>query len=373
MALPGLYLHIPFCKTKCGYCDFYSSTDTYAVAAFLHALEREIELWRGEFPGFDTVYLGGGTPSLLKPVQIEILLGKVFDSFTIMPGAEITIEANPADLSLEDLTVLRTLGINRINFGVQSFNDAELAFLGRRHDVSQAMRSLSQARRAGFDNVGLDLIYSLPGQTLDAWRASLTTAFLVAPEHLSCYELELKEGTPLGDRFGQDGAGTPSEELKREFFMRTSEAAEEAGYVHYEISNFAAGIERASRHNRKYWDHTPYLGLGPSAHSFRGSTRWWNHGSLETWLRDLEENRRPMSGREELDAEDLALEALMLSLRMREGIDCEAYRQRYGIDLLEEKGDRITEWARAGLVVLEGGVIRPTRAGMAVADALAAL
>lgn len=371
--LPGLYIHIPFCISKCGYCDFYSSTNAGLVEAYLESLSREIDSYREEFAEFDTIYLGGGTPSLLTVSRIGAILEKAHRTFGIAPGAEITIEVNPADIDRSGMSVLKALGINRINIGVQSFDDRELAFLGRRHDSISAMAALEAARGAGFENIGLDLIYSLPGQTFDAWQTSLEKALSFHPDHLSCYELELKESTPLGREYGKGMLEPRTEESQHHFFVRTSEIIEEAGYLHYEISNFSQGIGKSSRHNRKYWDHTPYLGLGPSAHSYKGGRRWWNHESLTHYLRDLNEGRQPVRGYEDLSREELAAEALFLGLRMRQGIDIENYRSLYGIDLVKEKGIKLSEWVKAGLIVIDSGTISPTRAGMAVADTLALL
>lgn len=370
---PGLYIHIPFCKTKCGYCDFYSATDTGRIDDYLDALFREIESYREEFTEFDTVYLGGGTPSLLSLKQIEDLLNKIRKTFKILPASEITIEVNPADFGVEDLSNLHDMGINRINIGVQSFDDRELAFLGRRHNSLQAMNTLGSARLAGFDNIGLDLMYSLPGQRLEKWKTSLAKAIAFQPEHISCYELELKTGTPLGLRYGQAKPGPRMEERRRNFFMKTSEILEEAGYIHYEISNFTLRMSKASRHNQKYWDHTPYLGLGPSAHSFKENRRWWNHESLYDYIHDLNVGKRPVSSSEELGNEELAMETLFLGLRMRKGIDLEEYDRMYGHNLLKEKGRQLQEWIKAGLIEIDKNRIRPTRAGMAVADGLGLL
>lgn len=372
-APPGLYIHIPFCRTRCGYCDFFSSTDTGIMGDFLQALCKEMALWHDEFPSFDTVYIGGGTPSLLCPGDMGRLLDRVREVFGILPGAEITVEANPADWGRDELRELRSLGITRINLGVQSFDDRELKFLGRRHDSAQARAALSWARSAGFDSVGLDLIHSLPGQGFASWRASLEQALAFGPEHLSCYELELKGDTPLGLKFGKGEFEGRSEEDLREFFLKTSELVEGAGYLHYEVSNYARDFVTTSRHNRKYWDHTPYLGLGPSAHSFKGARRWWNHGSIEGYLASLSAGEKPVRGAEDLSGDQLAFEALFLGLRMKEGIDLEEYRLRYGVDLLREKGPQIRDREEAGLVRVISGRLCPTREGMAVADALAVL
>lgn len=371
--VPGLYVHIPFCASRCEYCDFFSVTDTGLMAGFMQALLGEIDACRGEFREFDTVYLGGGTPSLLPLQQLERIMDKIRRVFGILPGAEITIEVNPADWRREELFAVRDLGINRISIGIQSFDEKELALLGRRHGREQALRTLEDAAASGFDNLGLDLIYGLPGQEYRQWQASLVQALAFEPAHVSCYELELKPRTPLGRRYEQGEFPVRTEASLRDFFMKTSEFLEGSGYIHYEVSNFARGKGRASRHNRKYWDHTPYLGLGPSAHSFRDGRRWWNHESIGDYIRDLENGKCPVSGREELTAEQLALEALFLGLRTSRGIHLEQYCSRYGTDLLAEKGPLLEDLGRAGLIVIERGSIRPTRAGMAVADSLALL
>lgn len=370
---PGLYVHFPFCKTKCGYCDFYSVTKTRLIPGFLDALSAEMDLYQGEFECFDTVYLGGGTPSLLTPAQVEVLLGRIWHAFTILPGAEITVEVNPADWGREEMKMLRQTGINRVNIGVQSFDDEELKFLGRRHNRAQALSALDDALAAGFENIGLDLIYGLPGRAFDQWLFSLGQALDIHPAHLSCYELELKPHTPLGRLYELGEIEQRSEDHEREFFVRTSEILEGSGYIHYEVSNFAAGMDRASRHNRKYWDHTPYLGLGPAAHSFRENRRWWNHESIHRYLTDLKDRKRPVNDSEELGLGQLALEALFLGLRTREGIDLEHFRQRYGYDLMKEKGSLLEEWSTSGLLKIAQGRVRPTRSGMAVADALVVL
>ena len=213
--------------------------------------------------------------------------------------------------------MLRGLGINRISIGVQSFNDKELIFLGRRHNRAQAIRTLEDARNAGFGNISIDLMYGLPGQTFDQWLVSLEDALGFEPEHLSCYELELKPHTPLGSRYDKGEFPLRTEGSQYNFFMKTSEFLEESGYTHYEVSNFASGMERASRHNRKYWDHTPYLGLGPSAHSFNKGKRWWNHESVKDYTCDLDVLKKPMRGSEALDHEQLRMEALFLGLRTK--------------------------------------------------------
>jgi len=369
--LPGLYIHIPFCKSKCDYCDFYSVTTSTSIPDFIDALIEEMRMYRELFKSFDTVYFGGGTPSILPLIQIERILNAVRMNVNLLPDTEITMEANPGDLDLGYLTSLRNLGVNRLNIGVQSFNKGILKFLGRRHSVRQAVSAIEDARKAGFSNLGLDLIYGVPGQDKALWLETLNQAVDFEPEHLSCYQLTVEPHTPLGKRYAQGKFSLPSEDLQYEFFMMTSEALEGAGYVHYEVSNFCRGMAFASRHNQKYWDHTPYLGLGPAAHSFLHNQRWWNHCSLDRYLSSIESREKPTEGMEILSLEELQLEAFYLGLRTKKGICVRDYSRKYSRDILAEKGKSFAELQRRGLVVFENGFVHPTRAGLALSDSLA--
>ena len=284
-ALPGLYIHIPFCIRKCAYCGFYSVTDLTRIPDFLAALRREMNLNKGVYREFDTVYIGGGTPSVLAAADLERLIGDIRTAFTITSDAEITLEANPGDITAGLLATLRRAGVNRLNIGCQSFDDETLAFLGRRHQSRQALEAIRLARDAGFDNLGIDLIYGLPGPSGNAfavWLDTLRTTLSLHPEHLSCYQLTVEADTPLAALRQEGRIIFPDDDLQAQYFFRTAEILEEAGYRHYEVSNFARGDRFHSRHNSKYWDHSPYLGLGPAAHSFDGRQRRWNHRSLDS-------------------------------------------------------------------------------------------
>ncbi|HSR10656.1 MAG TPA: radical SAM family heme chaperone HemW [Thermodesulfobacteriota bacterium] len=372
MKTPGLYIHIPFCRTKCPYCNFYSTTGAGKIPDFLSAVTAEMELVKKQWSAFDTVYVGGGTPSLLAPSQVEELLSAVRTSFSILPGAEITFEANPGDIDARYLGALREIGINRLNIGVQSFDDGVLKFLGRRHSAAQALSSIESARAAGFENLGLDLIFGVPGQSLRGWMDDLARAAAFAPEHLSCYQLTFEQGTPLdAARLRGEFPVHPDDELLP-FFMATSEKLERSGYSHYEISNFARE-GRASMHNRKYWDHTPYLGLGPSAHSFSGNRRSWNVLRVDAYISALGRGSLPVEDGETLSPEQLRFEALFLGLRTKRGIDLEDFRLRHGCDLLNSNGERISFLSSRGFLNIENGRLYPTRAGMSVADTLALL
>ena len=369
--VPGLYIHIPFCKSKCGYCDFYSVTALASMSDFIDSLIEEIGMYREAFECFDTVYLGGGTPSILPPNQIERILNAVRMHFNLLPDTEITMEANPGDLDLAYLASLRNLGVNRLNIGVQSFNEEVLKFLGRRHTVRQAFSAIENTRKAGFENLGLDLIYGIPGQEKALWLETLTQAISLLPEHLSCYQLTVEPHTPLGKRYAEGKFSLPSEDLQYELFMMTSEILEDAGYVHYEVSNFAKGMAFASRHNQKYWDHTPYLGLGPAAHSFLNNQRWWNHRSVDKYVSAIGSGEKAIEEAEELTVEQLQLEAFYLGLRTKKGICIQEFSEKYSWNILAEKEKPFAELQQEGLVILENGFVYPTRNGLALSDSLA--
>ena len=367
---PGLYIHIPFCLSKCPYCDFYSSTSLSALPYFLDTLFKEMAMVRNDFNSFDTVYIGGGTPSLLTPQQLENILVKIRQNFNLTGNTEITIEANPADLNQSSLESMRETGINRVNIGVQSFDQEVLGFLGRRHSVQQAILAIEASKKAGFHNIGLDLIYGTPGQTIESWSNTLEQAVAFAPEHLSCYQLTLEATTPLGKKLQAGEFSIPGEELQYEFFMRTSQFLQEAGYIHYEVSNFKKGTDLASRHNQKYWDHSPYLGLGPAAHSFKNNRRWWNHRSIDQYIAAVNAGNLPVEETEILTTEQLRLEALYLGLRTKKGVNLEDFKNRYQYDLFTEKKKMLVKLQEEGFIHIQNGSLRPTPNGLAVADSL---
>ena len=426
--VPGLYIHVPFCLSKCGYCSFTSITRTHLIPEFVRAVTQEMEFYNpsrilsktsplnlfekttsssfprrresretlkrldsrlrgnddenypckqgngsGEplFEGFDTIYIGGGTPSLLTASQIDTLLNSAHKNFTIDRDAEITMEVNPGDLSTEYLAALKKMGINRLNIGVQSFDDTLLKFLGRRHSATEAIAAIDAARKAGFDHIGIDFIYGVFGQDMTGWRQTLQKALTFSPEHLSCYQLSLDVKTHLYLYYQEHSLSLPSENEELDLFLNTSQILTDAGYIHYEVSNFARNDSLKSRHNTKYWRHIPYLGLGPSAHSFLKNRRWWNKAAVAGYLKDLSNNQSPVDQFEELSSDQLALEALFLGLRTKEGIHLGQYETAYGCNLLSDKKQAIDALIRNKLVELKDGCLRPTLDGMAVADSLA--
>ncbi len=380
MSAPGLYLHVPFCSAICPYCDFAVLTGgRERRARFVAHLLAEAELWAGApgspLAGFDTVYLGGGTPSALLPEELGRILAAARERLGAAPDAWVSLEANPEDVTAGALRAWREIGVRTLSLGVQSFDPQALAFLGRRHDARQARAAVALALAAGFDTVSIDLIYGLPegapGAGLAAWRRTLEEAVRLAPQHVSCYQLTIHEGTPFGFRQAGGALAELPEPAQAELFTFTHRFLAAAGWPAYEVSSFARAPAHRSRHNRKYWDHTPYLGLGPSAHSFDGRRRWWNERKLAGWDKKVAAGERPIAGEEALDDAALALEALMLGLRTVEGVDLAALRARYGINLQVGNRQLLERLAAEGLLELSAGRLRPTLAGLAIADGLA--
>lgn len=368
---PGLYAHIPFCKTKCPYCNFYSITDLGLIDAYIQALAGEMRLYRQQFPCFDTLYIGGGTPSVLDKARFETLFRHFRDTFSFDADSEVTVEINPADYDPDMFSFLRQLGVNRLNLGVQSFDDRILTFLGRRHNAREAKNALDSACQAEFTHLGVDLIYGVPGQSMASWLADLEYATSFPIDHLSCYQLSLERDTPLGNRFQNDEFDLPDEKEQLDFFIKTSDFLTHSGYFHYEVSNFAKGPDARARHNRKYWDHTPYLGLGPAAHSFDGKRRWWNRRSLPLYLEDLGKGQPPFEEEEMLTSDQFRLETLFLRFRTAAGVDVTAFNRAFQTDLLSEKAVILAHLEQEGLIMIQNGFLRPTLRGMAVADQLA--
>lgn len=365
MSPPGLYVHIPFCRSKCPYCAFYSIASRSLIPRWLDALRQEIRHYEGWFNRFDSLYLGGGTPTVLTSPELARMVEDLFAHFDFAPDSEITIEANPCDLTRENINVLKTLGFNRISVGVQSFDDHALSFLGRRHTVREAETALTDLRSSGFENISIDLIYGFKGQPLKEWINTLGRAVSFQPEHLSCYQLTLEKKTPLWG-IKEKGLFHPLSETEEcSYFLATSNFLEDQGYIHYEISSFARGKAFYSRHNRKYWHHIPYLGLGPSAHSFHKSRRWWNVCSIRKYCKALEAGRPPVEGYESLTDEQSRFELITLGLRTNEGFDLKE------MPCNQQSKDMLSGLQDYGFIRVNNGRVIPTRKGFLVADSLA--
>lgn len=333
MMKAGLYIHIPFCLKKCGYCDFYSThAKPEQIDAFLTACTHEIELYH-DHPvfsqtEFQTLYLGGGTPSLLSAGQIENLIEKIHSRFSFANKFEFTIEVNPETISWDQLIAYRSIGINRVSIGIQSFSDAELKILDRVHSANQAVKSIEWASQAGFDNISLDLIFAIPGQTFSQWQDNLNRAIEFKPQHFSIYCLTIEEGTPLHRQIGNGDLTKIEEEIEREMYLWNIDALGAAGYGQYEISNFSrSGYE--CLHNQNYWNGSPYLGIGPSAHSFWEHHRQWNVASIDDYLKSVSLGKKLIFGSEELSVNQRMLEFIYLNLRTTQGIDIRVFEAQF--------------------------------------------
>lgn len=319
MAAAALYIHVPFCEHKCIYCDFYSITDRSLSTAYVTALRQEWSWYKHNPPFggfvFSTLYFGGGTPSLLSVRELETII----NDLPLQADAEITLEANPGTVSPAYLQELRRIGVNRLSIGIQSFVDQELKTLSRIHDAAQAEQAIVQARQAGFDNLALDFIFAIPSQTPATLARSLHKAISFAPEHLSCYSLTVEKETPLAAAVAGGELHTLEEEEEAALLIQSKTILESAGYEQYEISNYARPGRR-SRHNQSYWDGTPYLGLGPSAHSYDGRRRWWNGRDVAGYITAWQAGQAAPAGSETITSSEKQTELIMLGLRRLEGI-----------------------------------------------------
>lgn len=379
----GLYVHIPFCINKCPYCDFYSITDLSLKSEFMGALMQEMQLTRNDALQFDTLYMGGGTPSVLDAKNIGQIIENAHQSYEILDNAEITLEVNPGTITTEQLEAYRHTGVNRIIIGVQSFDQANLHFLGRIHTSTDANLAVKWTREAGFENIGLDLIYGLPEQTIESWLMDLRHAVEAEPQHLSCYMLTCEPGTPL-DKNRQEGRFQPlSERQVSELFETTLSFLSSHGYVQYEISNFAlARSDRIStqnsepnqsRHNQKYWSFVPYIGLGPSAHSFIELQRCWNHPSVKKYIHKLAAGRLPLEGKETLSLKQLMIEAVYLGLRQTKGISVDDFDKKFGVSFKAMFGEITTSLEEKGLIKYYQNRCALTPRGMLFLDSIAAM
>ena len=368
----GIYIHIPFCRSHCSYCDFATGMYEGELAErYVSSVIREITRWSEvDTPSAaDTIYFGGGTPSLLTPLQIERILKAVHDRFDVISGAEVTLEMNPASVSSSDelsnqkLRDFHRLGINRASFGAQTFDDRELKQLGRTHTSADIPSTFQRLRAAGFGNINFDLIAGLPGQTLRGWSRNLDLALKLRPEHLSLYLLDVHEGTPLADQIRSGMRPRPDDDLAGEMYRLMIDEVCAAGYQHYEISNFCLpGFQ--SRHNTKYWNGAPYYGFGCSAHSYDGGRRRWaNEREVAKYVELIETGQSTVVERTDLKEEDARSESIFLGLRLMRGLDLEDYRSRFGADLREQYDAELIRLREAGLIVIDHELLRLTTRG----------
>lgn len=375
----GVYLHIPFCRSRCSYCDFATDVfkNTETVERYVAALTKEIE----NFSRFstldsrlvDTIYFGGGTPSLLSPRQLEKILDSIHRKFSVEKNIELTMEMNPATVTLETLKEYRRLGVNRASFGAQTFDDTELKRLGRRHTAADVRETIELLRKADFANVSFDLIAGLPRQTLADWERNLDEALKLKPEHLSLYLLEIHEGTPLAEQVRSGRQPLPDEDLAGEMYELMLDKTAARAYVQYEISNFSLP-DFESKHNSKYWRCEPVYAFGVSAHSFDGNrTRWSNERDTNKYVSLVENNQTPVVEKIELDEKQLAAEFAFLRLRLSNGLSFGEYENRFGIDLRAEFAADLRRLEDAGLIALDADFLKLTRKGFVFSNEVFAL
>ncbi|HNG30515.1 MAG TPA: radical SAM family heme chaperone HemW [Blastocatellia bacterium] len=366
----GIYLHIPFCETRCHYCNFATGGyESELARRYVGALREEIsraEL-EPEMRQVDTIYFGGGTPTTLSLEQLSGIIELCREKFAVAPDSEITSEANPGTISQSFLEGLRAAGVNRLSFGVQSFDDGELQMIGRSHSSEEAREAVRKARAAGFENISIDLIAGLPEQKMETWRRNLAEAFALEPDHLSVYLLELYKDAPLLHRINRGELRAIDDELTVEMYFALKDEAERHGFDHYEISNWARpGFE--SRHNLKYWTGAPYWAFGVSAAGYDGARRWSNTRNIHEYLSRIESGDSPVAETVELDDEDRQSENLFLRLRLKEGVNLREHEQRFGVNVTKRYGEDLARLNEAGLIELNDETLKISRAGTVLAN-----
>ncbi|MCQ2308161.1 MAG: radical SAM family heme chaperone HemW [Bacteroidales bacterium] len=375
--MAGIYIHIPFCKSKCAYCNFFSVVTGKQRADFLDALKKEAVIRKSYINNEEvkTVYFGGGTPSLLKPDEIQSVIDVLYKNFNISGNAEITLEANPDTVSMELLKDFNTVGINRLSVGIQSFHDDDLQYLSRKHDSEHALQVLDWANMTGFQEVTMDLIYGIPTLTEEKWARNLDIFFSKGISHLSAYALTIEPKTALGQRIGKGVAAPVDEDATIRHYEMLVERAEKEGFEHYEISNFAKP-GHYSRHNCSYWTGEKYLGLGPSAHSFDGVSRQWNVANVTEYCKLISDFQNSLEmnwfEKEILTSDDRYNEYVMTSLRTRWGCDIVEIREKFGEKYQKCFEKNIVPYLEDGRLVKHGDNYILTENGMLFADGIAA-
>jgi oxygen-independent coproporphyrinogen III oxidase len=369
--MAGIYVHIPFCKQACHYCDFHFSTNVKFQSEIVRALRNELALQKSYLDNakIETIYFGGGTPSLLSNGEISEILEAIDEHFDIDDAAEITLEANPDDLTKDKLRALKALGINRLSIGIQSFDEFILKFLNRAHDAGMAQNSVKYARAVGFENISMDLMYSIPGQDLTAWKKNIAKALELHPEHISSYSLTIEAKTAFGKWASQKRISVPDDDISAAEMIALIETLDIAGYQHYEISNFAKP-GYISRHNSSYWSGKKYLGIGPSAHSYNGNGRQFNIDNNHLYLKSIESGRVPAT-RETLSQEDKINDWILTTLRTSWGTDLKKLRKEYKYDLLRVHHAYVNRLVDSKLAVVDNDTLILTRSGRLLADKIA--
>lgn len=369
-ATAGIYLHIPFCQRRCIYCDFFSSTDSGKKAAYVEALCRELVLRKEYLDGraIATVYFGGGTPSQLAATDFQRIFDTIYTHYEVCPSAEITLEANPDDLTEAYLESLSALPFNRLSMGIQTFHEETLRLLRRRHTATQAIAAFHRCRQAGFGNLSIDLMYGLPGETQERWEADLQQALELRPEHISAYHLIYEEGTAIWQLREQHRVSEADEELSLRLFKQLIHRLRENGYEQYEISNFCQP-GYPSRHNSSYWDGTPYLGCGAAAHSFDGTSRQWNVASIDRYIQGMQKGV-PDAEREELDLATRYNDRIVTAMRTRRGISLSCLRQEFGKELADYCLQMARPYLEQGTLEISNDRLRLTEDGIFISDGI---
>lgn len=368
--MAGIYIHIPFCKTRCIYCDFYSTTLSEFKGRYIQALCRELEIRRDYLQGapIETIYLGGGTPSQLTQEDFLQIFETIERVYGMKQVREITLEANPDDLTPEYTRMLATLPFNRISMGIQTFNEKTLQLLKRRHTAPQAIAAVDHCRKAGFQNISIDLIYGLPGETAESWKYDLKQAIALNVEHISAYHLIYEEGTPMYNMLQQHRISEVDEESSVGFFSELIDQLTAAGYEHYEISNFGRPGYH-SQHNTAYWKNIPYLGCGPSAHSFNRREREWNIASLNDYINGIENGKR-IYETEDLNTVTRYNEFIITSLRTFWGIPLAKLKEEFGTELWQYCLDSAALSLKNGKLIEKDNALRLTREGIFISDSI---
>ena len=368
--MAGIYIHIPFCKRRCIYCDFFSTTQSEKKPTYVRALCQELDLRKDYLEGeeIETIYLGGGTPSQLSQEELEAIFRTIYNIYKVKENAEITLEANPDDLTPEYVAMLRQLPINRISMGIQTFHEETLKLLHRRHTATQAIEAFRRCREAGFQNISIDLMYGLPGETLASWKQDLQQAIDLHPEHISAYHLIYEEDTTLWKLREQHQVEEADEDLSVSLFSTLIDELTKAGYQHYEISNFCLP-DLHSRHNSSYWTGKKYLGCGPSAHSYNGTSRQWNVASLEKYMKGIELGK-PDYDIEELDLYTRYNDFVLTSIRTSWGMPLTHLRTTFGEELYNYCLRMAKPHIREGVLEIREDVLKLTRRGIFVSDGI---